>query len=207
MVYRHPAAIAHDLKRWMRPDAYRFIRPGWRRYVRPESEAAAIFGRYEAKYRTDQPRVPAGVRQGGQWTDDGGRGGSGGAGAGGGATEVSAASRKAGGHHFVPKGVSSKYPLSAEARRVFDERTTGSLREPTSNRYDKEHRAYNDAVGESLDRFLNEKKIDRAQMTKQQAAEFVDGVIHSRDPRIRWLNMRIFMREIMFNLRRPRAGE
>jgi hypothetical protein len=58
-----------------------------------------------------------------------------------------------------------------------------------------------------LDPFLNDNKIDPSQMTKQQAADFVDNVIHSRDPRIRGLNMRIFMREIMLNIRRPRAGE
>jgi hypothetical protein len=70
MSYRHPAAIAHDLQRWMRPDAYRFIRPDWRRFVTPGSELAAIYQRYEAKYRPDQARVPAGVREGGQWTTE-----------------------------------------------------------------------------------------------------------------------------------------
>jgi len=77
MPYIHPAALAHELRRWMRPDAHRFISPSWRRVVQPGSEAAAIFSRYEAKYRPDQPRVPKGVPEGGQWTDDGGAGGSG----------------------------------------------------------------------------------------------------------------------------------
>ena len=72
----HRAALAHELRRWMRPDAHRFIGLGWRRLLKPGSEAAALFSRYEAKYRPDQPRVPAGVREGGQWTTDGGGAGS-----------------------------------------------------------------------------------------------------------------------------------
>ncbi len=89
MPYIHPAALAHELRRRMRPDARRFISPSWRRVVQPGSEAAAIFSRYEAKYRPDQPRVPKGVPEGGQWTDDGGGGGSAGSqsgGSGGGST-------------------------------------------------------------------------------------------------------------------------
>ena len=61
-----------QLKRWMRSDAHRFIRPDWRRYVVPGSELAALYERYERKYRPDQPRVPAGVPEGGQWTGVGG---------------------------------------------------------------------------------------------------------------------------------------
>ena len=76
MPYIHPAAREHELRRWMRPDAHRFVSPTWRRVVQAGSEAAAIFGLYEAKYRPDQPRVPKGVPEGGQWTDDAGAGGS-----------------------------------------------------------------------------------------------------------------------------------
>jgi hypothetical protein len=61
-----------QLKRWMRPDARRFIRPDWRRYVVAGSALAAFYERYERKYRPDQPRVPAGVPEGGQWTGVGG---------------------------------------------------------------------------------------------------------------------------------------
>jgi hypothetical protein len=132
MRHIHPAAREHELRRWMRPDAHRFVSPTWRRVVRLGSEAAAVFGLYEAKYRPDQPRVPRGVPEGGQWTEDGGAGG-----AGGGTTELSAASRKGRGHHFVPTGVTKKFPLSAEAQKVFDERTTGTLRDPKSNEFDK----------------------------------------------------------------------
>src|ERR1044072_7048992 len=50
--------------------AWRFTRPDWRRYVHPGSELAAFYERLERKYRPHQPRVPAGVREGGRWTDD-----------------------------------------------------------------------------------------------------------------------------------------
>jgi hypothetical protein len=75
MPYIHPAALEHELRRWMRPDAHRFVSPTWRRVVQSGSEAAAVFGLYEAKYRPDQPRVPRGVPEGGQFADEGSGGG------------------------------------------------------------------------------------------------------------------------------------
>jgi len=75
MPYIHPAALEHELRRWMRPDAHRFVGPAWRQFVQPGSEAAAIFSLYEAKYRPDQMRVPKGVAEGGRFADEGlGRG-------------------------------------------------------------------------------------------------------------------------------------
>jgi hypothetical protein len=71
----HPAAREHEVRRWMRPDAHRFVSPTWRRFVQPGSEAAALFSRYEAKYRPDQLRHPKGVPEGGRFADEGrGRG-------------------------------------------------------------------------------------------------------------------------------------
>jgi hypothetical protein len=66
------AYLERELTRGMRPDAYRFIRPDWRRCVAPNSDLGAVLKRFEQKYRPDQPRVPAGSREGGQWTGDGG---------------------------------------------------------------------------------------------------------------------------------------
>lgn len=77
MVVFKPEYLEHQVKHWMRPDAYRFIRPDWRRYVTPGSELWSIYERYERKYSPEQPRVPAGSREGGQWTGDGGGGSSG----------------------------------------------------------------------------------------------------------------------------------
>ena len=63
----------------MRPDARRHLRPDWRRYWRPAHRNYRSFKLYEQmeqKFSSDQPRVPAGSREGGQWTKDGGsRGG------------------------------------------------------------------------------------------------------------------------------------
>jgi MafB19-like deaminase len=67
-----PVYTAHQLKRWMAPNAHLFISPDWRRHVQPGSELAAVYELYEQKYRPDQPRVPDGSPEGGQWTTDGG---------------------------------------------------------------------------------------------------------------------------------------
>ena len=62
------ACLENELKRWMRPDAHRFIRPDWRRYVQPGSDLWSVYELYERKYSAEQPRVPAGSSEGGQWT-------------------------------------------------------------------------------------------------------------------------------------------
>jgi hypothetical protein len=49
-----------------------FIRPDWRRFVKPNSALERLYGRYERKFSPDQPRVPAGSSEGGQWTSEGG---------------------------------------------------------------------------------------------------------------------------------------
>ena len=60
MNLREDAWAAHQRARWLRPDAERWLKPDWR----------------ERKYNPDQPRVPAGSSDGGQWTS--GEGGTGG---------------------------------------------------------------------------------------------------------------------------------
>jgi hypothetical protein len=67
-----PEAIEHAVRRFMRPDAHRFIRPDWRRFVRPGQKSDplyTLYERFERKYSPDQPRVPAGSSEGGQWTN------------------------------------------------------------------------------------------------------------------------------------------
>ena len=186
-----PVYLEHERKRFMRPDAQRFVRPDWRNYVQPDSPLAAVYASYERKYSPDQPRVPAGSREGGQWTSDGN-----------GPSVILVA-----GHHFVPKGIYETLPLQPETKKVFENRTTGPLQDRTSNYFDKEHRLYNDAVGEELNKFMQEKGIQPEQMTPEQAGEFVDRILKSGDPRIRGLNLRMYMRGIMKMLRRSRGGE
>ena len=57
----------HELRRWLRPD--------WRRFWKPGHEKDPLyreFERIERKFSPDQPRVPAGAREGGQWTSGSG---------------------------------------------------------------------------------------------------------------------------------------
>ena len=59
--------LKNDAARWVRPDAARFLKPG----TRPEDVYPAL----ALKYSPNQPRVPAGNLDCGQWTDgDGGWG-------------------------------------------------------------------------------------------------------------------------------------
>jgi hypothetical protein len=82
------------------------------------------------------------------------------------------------------------------------------LNDPTGNKFDKLHQEYNKAVEDALDRFLDRNKIRGDQMTPDQARSFAQEVKTSRDPKIREFNMRIWMREFRFQLRRgPRGRE
>ena len=65
------AYLESEIKRWMAPNAHLFVRPDWRRHVTPGSDLSSVFALYEQKYSPEQPRVPAGSREGGQWTNDG----------------------------------------------------------------------------------------------------------------------------------------
>lgn len=75
MVSAMNAYDAHQRARWMRPDAYRWLRPDATRYLVPGSDPAKIFPAFDRKFNPNQPRVPAGSPDGGQWTDGGGRAG------------------------------------------------------------------------------------------------------------------------------------
>jgi len=80
MTYIHPVYLEHERKRFMRPDAHRFFCPDWRRYMRAGQERDLLyrhFERIERKYSPDQPRVPQGSPNGGQWTNNGDAGASG----------------------------------------------------------------------------------------------------------------------------------
>ncbi|MGN6311129.1 MAG: hypothetical protein ACTHNN_16440 [Xanthobacteraceae bacterium] len=60
-----------DAHRWLRPDAHRWLRPDAARFVAPGSPVADAFPALSLKYNPNQPRVPAGNSDGGQWTDGG----------------------------------------------------------------------------------------------------------------------------------------
>ena len=63
-----------ELKRGIRPDTHRHLRPDWRRCWRPSFRNDALYKLYEQierKFSPDQPRVPPGSREGGQWTNEG----------------------------------------------------------------------------------------------------------------------------------------
>jgi hypothetical protein len=87
--------------------------------------------------------------------------------------------------------------VSDEAKRVFDKETTGPLYDFRNNKWDKDHRAYNEAVGEALDGYLKKAGTLPEKMTADQAREFLVRIFESHDPRIRNYNMIIQMREIM----------
>jgi hypothetical protein len=58
-------ALDEQARRWLRPD--------WRRFFRPGSQNDPLYRYYERierKYNPQQPRVPAGQREGGQWTSE-----------------------------------------------------------------------------------------------------------------------------------------
>ena len=158
----------------------------------------------KAGFKPDQPRVPAGNPDGGQWTGGGGGGGVSRAAA---ERKPGAESPTRGGHHFVNKGLYEKLPLRPETRKVFQDGVTGRLNAgPHGN--SRAHTAYNKAVAEHFDRFTKENNIRFDEMMPDQAQKFLDEIKRSNDPRIRNFNMRLYMREIQYWLRRiPRGTE
>jgi hypothetical protein len=155
--------------------------------------------RRKAGFNPDQPRVPAGNPGGGQWTSEGGESSS--------LAPVDnelptefSASRRAKGHHYVPRAVYDDRSLPDETRRVFDEATTGKILTERHG-WSKAHEIYNEQIGLLFDRFLQNNDIRPEQMTPDQARSFVKEVLESRDPGIRNFNMRIRLREILYRYR------
>src|SRR5262245_31250575 len=75
MTHIHAAYLHSQHKRFMRHDAYRYLRPDWRRFMCFGQEDQLFYQLYEhieRKYSPDQPRVPSGNPDGGQWTSNGG---------------------------------------------------------------------------------------------------------------------------------------
>ena len=76
MPSHHEAWLRHQQSRWLQPDGGRWIRPDAARFLPPGADVAEAFPALARKYNPNQPRVPAGNSDGGQWTD-GGAGGAG----------------------------------------------------------------------------------------------------------------------------------
>ncbi|MFZ3351983.1 MAG: hypothetical protein WA268_14055 [Xanthobacteraceae bacterium] len=163
----------------------------------------------KAGFNPDEPRVPAGRPDGGQWTSDGV--------AGAGDTEVVSdapdtnwtpgAQYAAEGHHWVPKAVYGKYPLQPETKKVFEKATSGPLADDSVNRWTMEHRNYNKAVNEAFTDYMKKNNIAADQMTPEQAQEVLEGVKGSFDPRIRTLRMKILRQSLRyFWVFGPRGG-
>jgi hypothetical protein len=164
----------------------------------------------KAGFNPSEPRVPAGNPDGGQWTNDGGHS----------ADDsrvlsdapstgwIPGAQYAADGHHWVPKGVYEKEALKPEVKRVFENAKSGPLADNSVNRWNVEHRNYNDAVQEDFNAFLQRNKITSQQMTPDQARQFVDEVFTSADPRIRALKMKVMHQMLRyFLLRGPLGGD
>ena len=73
MTHVHPSYLERERKRFTRHDAHRFLRPDWRRFMcsgQYDNPLYQLYARIEQKYSSDQPRVPRGNPDGGQWTSD-----------------------------------------------------------------------------------------------------------------------------------------
>jgi hypothetical protein len=141
------------------------------------------------KYSPDQPRVPAGNPDGGQWVGENGdasredpRVGADSVRTGtryaadipGDANNnsevlsdatpdnmwISGAQYAAGWeHHFVPWATFNKYTLQPQTREVFVDATSGPLADTRANRWSSEHAAYNEAVDEAFISYLERNNI------------------------------------------------
>jgi hypothetical protein len=157
-------------------------------------------------HNVNQPRVPAGHSDGGQWTSDGS-----------GAARLNDqrvlsdaipdnewipgadyAARY--GHHYAARQSWENLPLRPETRRVFEKAVSGPLPDKIWSRreqrwlrhtYDKAHREYNVAVSQLIHNYMRVNRIRPRQMTPEQAEEIVQAIFASSDPRIRRYNYMI----------------
>jgi hypothetical protein len=185
---------AHQRRRWTRSNARLFIQPDADRYQRPEYRSRHQLLDDGRKYDPNQPRVPAGNPDGGQWTALG-LGEESEAEYRDSATEFSSTG-KSKGHHVVPRAVYKNISLPPETRKIFDEATTGPIRLRASSEGgllrghywdgpNGAHGQYSQAVHNLLAEYMVEHKIGAERMTPDQAGTFVEKVKQSQDPRIR----------------------
>ncbi len=205
----------------MRPDAQRWLRPDAHRFMRPACAVDRAPSLYDRKYSPDQPRVPAGNPDGGQWTGEGGNS----------PTPTRLAQLdgrvtdadgspyyKQGGHHEVPRQLYRGWALRPETRQVFEKSTTGTIPQlhfrdaPDGIRQGHfwsgpsgPHGIYNEAIKELSDNFLDRNRITPEQMTPEQAQALLKEIRESADPRIRNYNSMIRFLQRIFRLRTGRG--
>jgi hypothetical protein len=169
-------------------------------------------------YDHNQPRVPAGHPDGGQWTKTG--------------TSsrrigdialdetpdedwIPGADLAARGHHWMPREFYLRFPFTRETRKVFRDATSGTLPHriysedrftQLRHRFDHAHRQYNAAVYELIKDYMKELNITPQQMTPDQAREFLRVIDNSNNPRIRRYNAMIRFMNQMFRLRSGGRG-
>jgi hypothetical protein len=189
----------------------------WQRFVQ----------KIKAGFNPDQPRVPAGNPDGGQWTSDGGQ-----------TDRESQGGRvvlaqlssitdgdgrpyyQPGGHHEAARGVYTKWNLPPKTRWVFDQATTGRIPPmllrtapdgaPVGHFWDGPngaHGRYNEAVQELSERFFQRHNIRPEQMTPDHARSFLKEIRESQDPRIRDYNNAMRLLRRLFPLRPGRGTE
>lgn len=256
MGWMHPAAIEHQRRRLMRPDAdaARWLPPDVARLFAPldepeaksapppmsadeyERELASIRGDYlelkavlavrkfertwaafRAKaYNPDQPRVPAGNPDGGQWTYGDGA-----------PTSGSSDGRRndprvlsdatpdnpwkpgaqyaQNGHHTLPRANYKNLPLQPETRQVFEKATSGKIN-IRGHQFDEFHRRYNDATKEFMEKYMRENNIAAEKMTPDQARSILRAIDESDDSRIRTYREMIKRLRLFFRLRSGGRG-
>jgi hypothetical protein len=205
-----PEWVAHQQKRFLRHDAHRFLRHDWQRFVKPGAALPwplAAIVEAKANFDPNQPRVPAGNSDGGQWTNDSNE--TDGEGAYDSEAETSDADRNAseevgsarrnagGGHHFVPRAIYKDKPLQKETKKIFDDATTGPIRLRATSNDDGllrghywdgpqgAHGQYSKAVDDLLKDYMDANNITWEKMTPDQARTFLARVKESQEPRIR----------------------
>jgi RHS repeat-associated protein len=103
------------------------------------------------------------------------------------------------GHHLHPKQI-WKDRVSKEAASVFASAGTGGpIPEPAHKGYSNAHRAYNAAVRDLWEAYLEELGIDPRKMTAAQARAFINRILLSKDPRITG-----FLAQIYAALQKPK---
>lgn len=180
----------------------------------------AANGQHARGYDPNQPRVPAGHPEGGQWKSNGG---------GGGINDPHVLSLAAPdndwiwgpdyagyGHHYAARQAWQDLPLRPETRRVFETAVSGPLPDKVWSRreqrwlrhtYDQAHREYNVAVSKLIGNYMRAHRIRPRQMTPDQAEDIIAAIHASSDLRISRYNAMIKLMRGYYLRFGPRGNE